>query len=154
MTFHLALRCFASLLVASVVASLLAAEGQRPFIFKQCPQVSVRVGDLSDPLKPYKNDFKAVVEKRLRGAGVLAPRPNNLTLRLRIIDLGQGAYLVDLDLFHRMDEHEYGRGLVILWGILGIEQYRGESAPIRGLAEIADELTATFIRDYRADGCL
>jgi len=142
------------LLFATVILSLQAAEGQRPFVFGECPALSVRVGDLPDSLKPYKDDFKATVEKRLREAGHLA-QTTDLILRLRIIELPRlpRAYLVDLDLFHRMDGHRYGRGLVILWGMLAFEQYRNESATVGGLTAIADELTAAFVADYKADGC-
>lgn len=145
-------------LVAALALPLQAAEGQRPFVFKECRPLSVRVGDLPDSLKRSKDDIKAVIEKRLKDAGFLAEAANDLTLRLRIVELPPPsgmtrAYLVDLDVFHRMDDHEYGSGLVILWGTLGIEQYRTESVPVRGLTELAEELTESFVDDYRADGC-
>ncbi len=147
----------AALVLLLVVAlPALSTESQRPFFFDECRGLSVRVGDLPASLKPSKDILKAAIETQLRTAGFLARTETDLTMRLHIVELPvrhSYAYMVNLDLFHRMDNHEYGSGEVILWGTLGIEGYRSESEVVRGLARFADELTASFVADYRADGC-
>ncbi|MDE0004415.1 MAG: hypothetical protein OXQ29_17130, partial [Rhodospirillaceae bacterium] len=131
-----------------------AVSGERPFVFEKCGTLDVRVIHLPPSLRSF--DFQGAVAKRLRDAGVLAETEGDLTMGLRVIELPSSgetsAYMVDINVFHRTDDHEYGRGRVILWGSLGVDQYRGGN-PGRGLIELAEELTDSFVKDYRADGC-
>lgn len=112
----------AALLV--VVLAVLALQPQyahadgRYLVFTQWHPLNIRIGDVPDSLEPSKRDMKEAVEKRVEKAGFLAKEPKDLILRFRVVEMwhlkNERVYMVDGQVFHRMDGHEYGNGYVSL----------------------------------------
>ena len=137
----------------SLVADDSHANG-RPFRFTACHALQVEVRSVPDVMEASKQDMDSAAEKRIARAGLLAERPNDgFFLRFRVIEHPDipFLYLVDGDVFHRMDDHEYGNGHVILWGMFGMEGYSNASVAVQGVISFVEEMTDAFIADYQRD---
>ena len=129
----------------------------RPFHFSHCHALQVEVRNVPDSIEVSKEDMDKAAEKRLERAGLLAERPNDdFYLRFRVIELpqiddGHLRFLVDGSVFHRMDDHEYGSGYVVLWSTLAFDNYPNASAAARGVISLIEALTDALISDYQRD---
>ena len=148
------------LAVVLAVFSLLAQDSRasgRPFRFTECHALQVEVRNVPDFMEESKEEMDNAAEKRLEQAGLLAEDPNDdFYLRFRVIELPQMdsrylRYMIHGTVFHRMDDHEFGSGYVVLWDTVGFEGYSNPSEAVRGVVSLIEVVTDAFIADYQQD---